>query len=360
MKKILIEIGHPAHVHQFRNLYNELVGIGWKGLFVTKEKECAVDLLEHYRLPYVVLGTTKQDMLSKILSLPGFAIKMFKVAKRFDPDIFVSRVSPLSGWSSFILRKPHITFTDTENVKQMDAFSEPFADVVLTSTTYLRKHRKKHLRYPGYHELAYLHPNRFVADYTVLDVLGINKGERYAIVRFVAWTAHHDVGMKGMTFNNKLRLVRELSKHMKVFISSEAELPEDLKEYQVDIMPEDMHNVLAFADIFVGESSTMATEAGVLGVPAVYINNSHLGYIKDLAKHGLIFPYTESMSDQELAIEKTIELASKEDKDIFVKKRDELLSDKIDVTSFMLWFVENYPDSRQKMKQKNFSFEIFR
>lgn len=361
MKKILIEIGHPAHVHQFRNLYKELVSIGWEGLFVTKEKEFTIDLLKYYDLPYVVLGKTKQGMLSKVLSLPGFAIKMFKVARQFKPDIFISRVSPLSGWSSFLLRKSHITFTDTENVQLMDAFSEPFADVVLTSTTYLRKHGKKHLKYPGYHELAYLHPNRFTPDSKILESLNVKENERYAIVRFVAWAAHHDVGMKGFTFENKLRLVKELSKHLRVFISSEDVLPEELMEYQIKIKPEDMHDVLAFADFFVGESSTMASESVVLGTPALFMSDISFGCINDQISYGLLEQFSISEEGQEKMIKRAISLAEDDkSKKKYEINRERLLNDKIDMTSFMSWFVVNYPKSVEDWKQRKVSWEQFK
>ncbi len=360
MKKAIVEIGHPAHVHQFKYLYSEMIKRNWEVFFVTKDKEYAISLLQAYGLPFKVIGSTKHTMLAKFFSMPVHAFKLLSFASKFNPSIYISRGSPLSGISSFIFRKPHIAFSDTESAKLLDFVSKPITNHILTIDSYLKNLGKKQVRYPGYHELAYLHPNRFVADHCILDVLGVDKGERYAVVRFVAWTAHHDVGMKGMTYENKLKLIRNLSKHMKVFISSEAELPNDLKDYQIKIKSEDMHNVLAFADLFVGESSTMSTEAGVLGVPAVYINNSQLGYVMDLAKHGLIFPFTESEPDQELAIQKAVELASTENNDIYKKRRDELLSDKIDVTAFMLWFVENYPKSVDDLKQRRVSWEQFK
>jgi len=32
-------------------------------------------------------------------------------------------------------------------------------------------------------------------------------------------------------------------------------------------------------------------------------------------------------------------------------KREKMLKDQIDVTSFMVWFIENYPDSARIMKE---------
>ena len=361
MKKILIEIGHPAHVHQFKNMYWELEKKGWKGLFVTKDKECAIDLLKSYNLPHEILGVTKKGIASKILSLPYFAIKMFKVAISFNPDVFVSRVSPLSGWSSFLLRKPHITFTDTENVKLLDSISEPFADVVLTSTSYLRDHGKKHIRYPGYHELAYLHPNRFDPNPKVLEKLDLESGDKYVIVRFVLGRAHHDFGHRVLNEEQKKYLVDELSKKMRVFISSEGELPPCLEKYRLKIPAHYMHHVLDGASLFVGESATIASECACLGVPSVYINDSQLGYTNEQQRYGLLYSYSSSSSDQDKAIRKSIELASDGCiKTVSSSKKNTLLSEKIDVTAFMVWFVENYPKSLIEASKPDFCYSVFK
>jgi len=360
LKRILIEIGHPAHVHQFKNMYWELKKQGWEGLFVTKDKECAIDLLTAYQLPFKVLGATKQGIATKILSLPYFAVKMLKIALGFKPNMFVSRVSPLSGWSSFLMGKPHITFTDTENVKLMDAISEPFADVVLTSSAYLRDHGKRQIRYPGYHELAYLHPNRFVPNPYVLKKLGLREGDNYAIVRFVSWTAHHDIGQSGFAYAQKLSLIRMLESKMKVLISSEAPLNGDLDRLAVRIPPEEMHDLLYYASLFIGEGATMAEESAVLGTPAIYINSITGGVIQDLEGYGLLFRFSNSAMDQEAAIQKALKIASDPTiKQECGKQKDRMLSDRIDVTSFIVWFISEYPQSYKRVNEKSFSFNRF-
>ena len=47
-------------------------------------------------------------------------------------------------------------------------------------------------------------------------------------------------------------------------------------------------------------------------------------------------------------------------KEIWQKRRENMLNDKIDVTAFMVWFIENYPESVEQMKinpsyQKHFN-----
>lgn len=356
-KRILIEIGHPAHVHHFKHMYWELEKRGWTGLFVTKDKECAIDLLKAYDLPFQVLGVNKKGIARKILSLPQFSLKMIGIARGFKPDIFVSRVSPLSGYASFVLRKPHITFTDTENVRLLDSISQPFATVILTSTSYYREHGRKQLRYPGYHELAYLHPSRFTPDPAVLRLFGVTQETKYALVRFVNWDAHHDIGHKGFSYDNKIKLIRELERSMRVFVSSESVLPDSLGSYSINIPAERMHDVLNYAQLFVGESATMASESAVLGTPAVYVNSSQLGYTNDLARYGLLFSYTDRIEDQRRAMDKLKQLLDTPClEDTFHRNHAEMLSQRIDVTSFMVWFVINYPKSAQEMKSDGFSF----
>ena len=361
MKKIFIEIGHPAHVHLFKNIYWELEKRGWQGLFITKDKDCAINLLKSYKLPFKILGKTQDKIVNKILTLPYFALKMYKLAKIYKPDLFVSRGSPISGWSSFLLRKPHITLSDTENVKLYDSIAKPFIDVILTSSSYKRNHGGKQIRYPGYHELAYLHPKYFTPNPSVLEEEGIDMNEKYAIVRFVSWTAHHDIGHQGFSEANKLKLVKELSRYLKVFISSEGDLPEELKKYQIKIKPENMHNVLYYAQLFIGESATMASECAVLGTPSIYLNDSQLGYIISEADYGLVHMFNEDEISQLKALNKSIEIISQPDiKNEYRERAQKMLQDKIDVTSFLVWFIENYPESVKEVKSPEFSFDRFK
>jgi len=258
------------------------------------------------------------------------------------------------------MHKPHIALEDTFNMEQVK-LSMLFTDVVLTDDYPYPYLGKKEIKYPGYHELAYLHPNVFTPDESVLDILRVKQGEKYAIVRFVAWKASHDIGHCGISYENKIKLVNTLSKHLRVFISSESELPKELKKFQINVPAEQMHNALAFAQLFVGESSTMASESAVLGTPTIYINDSQLGYTNDCDKYGLLYSYTGSGENQLAAIKKAEELSLKQNtKEEYLPKREKLLADKIDVSAFLIWFVENYPESVKEVKAKDFDFGRFK
>lgn len=357
---ILIDIGHPAHIHLFKNFAWSMLGKGDKILFTCRDKECILQLMNVYGFTYVNFGKHYSRILGKIFGLIKNELQMLSVAIRFKPVLFLSHGSTIAAFTSFIMHKPHIAFEDTFNMEQVK-LSMPFTRVVLTGDYPHPSLGKKEIKYPGYHELAYLHPNVFTPDERVLEMLGVKKGEKYAIVRFIAWQATHDIGHKGISYENKIKLVTTLSQHLPVFISSETELPDELKKYQIYIPPEQMHNALAFAHLFIGESGTMASESAVLGTPAIFINSKHFGCIDNQASYGLLFTYTESGQDQIKAIEKAEEIATNiYAKQELIAKRNNLLADKIDVTEFLIWFVENYPESVKEVNRKDFDFGRFK
>lgn len=358
--RYLFDIGHPKDIHTFKHVYKTLENRGHDCLMVCRDRQHNIDLMRSLTMDYVCQGRHYKSLPGKLYGLIKNEIGLVRISLDFKPDVFISHNSTMAAHVSTLLCKPHIAIEDTFN-KEQTILSVPFTNVVLTGDYSHPSLGKKELQYPGYHELAYLHPNVFIPDINVLHSLGVSLEERYAVIRFVAWNATHDVGHKGVSIDNKIKLVGILSSEMKVFISSENDLPQELKSYQIQIDPKDMHSVLGLSYMFVGESSTMAAESAVLGTFGLYINNSQLGYIKDLANYGLIDSYTESPEDQRRMVQRAGQLARtlglKNETDAL---RKEMLKRKIDVSAFMVWFVENYPNSEWEMRKGNFNFDRFK
>jgi predicted glycosyltransferase len=91
----------------------------------------------------------------------------------------------------------------------------------------------------------------------------------------------------------------------------------------------------------------MATEAALLGTPTVrsntFVGERDMGNFVELEqRYGLLFNYREPHK----ATEKAVELVHQPDvKAQWQAKRERLLSEKIDIAAFMLWFIEQYPES---------------
>lgn len=356
--KILIDIGHPAHVHYFRNLAMSLAEKGYSILFTARDKEVTIELLKHYQLPFKIVGRPRPGFLWKSLALICVTFKILIISLKFKPDMLLN-ASPSAALVACLMRKPHIALEDTFNMEQVWLYL-PFTSVVLTGDYPHRSLGRKEIRYPGYQELLYLHPNNYKPGSEVLSQLGLQAKEKYAIVRFVAWNATHDYGHQGIPLDGRLALVKALASHLRVFVSSEQELPDDLARYKINISPEQMHDALYHAHLFVGEGATMASEAAILGTPSIFIHSTRFGNVDDLAAMGLLYQYSESESDQKIALLKAMEIAKDDEaKTRMVPKRVKLLRKKIDVNAFLLWFVEIYPASMERVRCSSFDFSMF-
>lgn len=348
--KIVVDIGHPAHVHFFKNFIWEMKRREHDILITATDKDVSTELLDNYGFDYITMGSYGNSLIEKLINIPIMDLKMYKAAKDFRPDIFVGVAPIRATHTSGLTRKPCIVFDDTEHSKWEHILYIPFAHVICTPSCFKKDLGKKQIRYNGYHELAYLHPNYFKPDPSVLYKLGLRKDDKFVIVRFVAWQASHDIGHYGLNMEAKRKLVKELEKYAKVFITSENPLPQEFEKRLLIIPPERIHDLLYYATLYIGEGATMATEAAVLGVPSIYISPlwDSMGNLDELKKrYGLI----SNFKDPELAIYKAAKLLQQQDiKQEWTKKREILLANKIDVIQFMIDFVENYPQSFTKYK----------
>jgi len=344
--KIVVDIGHPAHVHLFKNFIWEMKERGHKILITATKKDVSLELLDNYSFDYIAMGSYGDSLVSKVVNIPIMDFKMIRAVVGFKPDIFVGVAPIRSSHVSKLIRKPCVAFDDTEHSKWELMLYTPFASIILTPSCFKKDLGKKQVRYNGYHELAYLHPNYFKPDPSVLDDLGLKEGDKFVIVRFVAWQASHDIGQQGFDMETKRKLIKELEKYAQVFITSESPLPEEFEKYRITTPPEKIHDLLYYAMMYIGEGATVASECAVLGTPALYVNTLKLGYLdEEEDKYGLIY----SFRDPDKAIQKAQELLQQPDlKKQWAKKRQRLLTDKIDVTQFMIDFIENYPVSLKK------------
>lgn len=347
--KILIDLGHPAHIHYFKYFVKLMQDKGHKFAFVARDKEVLQTLLLNYDIKYTSRGKGKKSLLGKVFYLFYADYIIYKVARKFKPDLFLSFGSTYAAHASRLCGKPHIALDDTEHAKFELMMYPPFSDVILNPSVFWKKFSPKQLFFESYMELFYLDPKHFTPDRSVINFYGIAKDERYFIVRFVSWNASHDIGQKGLSYESKIKLVQTLEQYGRVLISSEGALPDALKSYQIKIRPEHLHQFLAFATLYIGEGSTTASECAVLGTPNIYVNSLVVSNCNEQqAKYGLC----NHITNEERVIEKAIEIIN--NKDIhreYQVNRHRMLHDKIDGTAFLVWFIENYPKSTNIMRE---------
>lgn len=321
---------------------------GHEVLITATKKDISLKLLDNLGYRYVNLGSYGDTLLQKLINLPIIDLRMYRAVKKFDPDLFIGLGSIRAPHVAFALRKKSIVIDDTEISREQMMLFLPFVNVVCTPAYFKLDLGRKQVRFNAYKELAYLHPAYFQPDPRVLDTLGIKSDETFIVVRFITWGASHDLGHHGIV--NRLEFVRQLEKYGRVFVSSEGDLGPEFDGYRLDLPPEKFHDLLSYATLYVGEGGTTATEAALLGTHSILIDTSakQCGNFHDLHSYGLLW-FTDHTDEGLLLAKKLLQDPSTKIKGR--EKLQKLLDEKIDINKFIVWFVENYPESFLRMKQ---------
>lgn len=349
---ILIDISHPAHVHLFRNAIRLFKQHGHQVIVTVKDIAIVKRLLEMEKIEYAVIGGSKCDSLvGKAFMQIKYDLLLWKVAKENRIDIGIGSSVTIAHVSKFCKMKSVFLDDDDDNVEPMIVkYVHPYCNITLSPIALLgNRQTKRNLFYQGSHELAYLHPNRFVPDPSILETIGLHAGEPYFVMRFNAFKAHHDGNVHGLSLEQKLELIKLLEPHGKVLITTERNIEPELASYQMTIPPDKIHHLLYYATLFVGDSQTMTSEAAILGTPAFRCNTlvGQLSVIEELEhRYQLAYGFKpEQFSKMTETIGQLLAMPNL--KDIWQTRRANFLSDKIDVTAFLVWFIEHYPESEQ-------------
>lgn len=344
---ILIDIGHPAHVHLLRNLAKELQQRGHTIHYSVREIPVAIRLMEYYGMtPYVNLGGKRDNLIGKARTVAEQDLKLLQFVRKHHIDLGLSSGLVLSHVSR-ITKMKSIMFDDDDDAAEplIVRYGHPMTDVVFTPDC-IRRKTTKAVYYTGTHELAYLHPNRFTPDPTVLQHAGIQEGERFFIMRFVALKGHHDVGQQGLTIEQKQQLVNLLKEQGRVIITSERAIEPEFEQYRLPVPPEEIHSLMAYCSLFVGDSQTMTSEAAVLGVPALKCNTfaGRLSVPNMLEeKYGLCYAYTpDRFDDLYRHTEKLLQTEPSALRNEWQEKRGRMLHDMTDPTEFFVNCIEHH------------------
>lgn len=347
--RILFYMGHPAHFHLLKNSIISLKENGHTIAILTKKKDILDELLINAGFEYTNIlpegrSNSKYGLLWGMIKRD---LRLFRYAMRFKPDVMagtsveISHVGKILGISTI-----NINEDDAKAVPFYSKLAYPLADVILSPELCNNgKWEYKSVKYPSYHELAYLHPDHFSPDKSIVAKY-LNPEEPYFIIRFSGLDAHHDKGILGISLIQAKDLIDLISPYGRVIINSEKELDEELEKYRLNINVLDMHHVMAFAGIYIGDSQTMAAEAGVLGVPFIRINGfvGKLSYLNELEnKYLLGFGFVPDKFDE--AVEKIKKLLNDNTiKEVFIERRNKMLAEKINAAEFFTWFIENYSE----------------
>jgi hypothetical protein len=358
---ILIDIGHPGHVHLLHGVAEELKRHGHTIHYSVRDIPVAKRLMEHYGMsPWVDLGGKKDSLLGKAQTVISQDLQLLRFVQRNHIDLGLSSGLVLSHVSKLTSMKAFMFDDDDDAAEPLIVkYGHPLTNIVFTPDC-IRRKTKHAVYYAGTHELAYLHPKRFSPNPAVLQHAGIQEGERYFIMRFVALKGHHDVGQQGLTLEQKEALVNLLKPHGRVIITSERAIESEFEEYRLPVPPEEIHSLMAYSSMFLGDSQTMTSEAAVLGVPALKCNTfaGRLSVPNMLEqKYQLCYAYQPTQFEEMYHhIEQFLARDPEKLKNDWQEKRQRMLSEMIDPTEFFVNYIESIESTRLQNNETSSSF----
>ena len=351
--KILFQLGHPAHFHLYKHTMLRLKNDGHQVFVLIKKKDILEDLLKESGMPYVnILPSGKKNAFYLMIRL----WRVFWFTLRNHIDILIGSTPEVAqvGW---LLRRYSMVMAedDAAIVPQFIKAVKPFVDQYLSPITCDNGPLEPStIHYHGFHKLAYLHPNVFTPDFHVVDKYFPHQ-KTYFLLRFAQLNAYHDINAhaKGITNQIAKQLVDMLIPFGDVYITSERPMSAELEPYRLKINPLDIHHVMAFAKIYIGDSQSMAVEAAMLGTPSLRFNDfaGKIGVLEELEHKYHLTCAIPSTEPQALFKKINEWLSTPNLTDLFQERRNIMIADKIDVSAFFTWFIENYPESKKIMKE---------
>tara|TARA_Y100001970_G_scaffold27492_1_gene33549 strand:- start:7009 stop:8121 length:1113 start_codon:yes stop_codon:yes gene_type:complete len=360
--KILFVLSHPGHYYLFKNLAIQLNNKGHNTFYAIRGKDILEKILISEKVKYKKLcnefyrGNNKFTILGGAISemlLQDF--KLLFYSKEIKPDLLIGTDISISHIGK-LMKVPSLIFNedDYEINKLFCKATYPFAKYIVAPVNCsVGKYTNKKISYDGYQKIAYLHPKFFKISRNILTKLKLNN-KPYYFIRIVNLKAIHDIESqhKGLSLEILKKIISKLEKTGKVFINSEGEIYPELKKYYLKIEVNEIHQVLANASMFIGDSQTMSAEAGLLGTPFIRFNDfvGKINYLNDMEnKYKLGFGIKTNEVDK---LFETIDFIINNNlKNDHFKKSLKLFDEKVNVTDFWTWLVDEYPNSINIIKK---------
>lgn len=361
--KFLFFFVHPSKYHLFKHTINALIFSGNKVKVLITSKDVLETLVKNENWDYDNIFPEGRKIrglnpkLSAFINLFRTLYRLNKYASQEKYNLYIT--DDLLTIIGRLKKVKSILFQDDD----ITAVPESFlllgtANYILSpSCTNFKFYNRKKIGFNGFKASAYLHPNIFSVNQGVLSKYNL-LNKKFYIIRLVSLTATHDTGKQGLNNEDVASIIKLLETNGEVIISSERAVSKSLEKYRRPIHPIDLVHLIAFADLFISDSQTMSMEAGFLGTPYIRFNdfvgkisyleelekNYHLGFgILTKEKSKLLSKISELLYDPNL-------------KHNWLIKRERMLKETIDLTHFMTYLFENYPESIRTTKTSKNKF----
>jgi len=288
--KVIIDIAHHAHVNFYKNtidIFNKKYG---EVSLIVRPRGSLVEIIkkECPNNDIISIGTHHHSLLGKMLGLVKRDIQLmiYLHKKEFDLSTGVAGfyIAPISR----ILGKPSVLFYDDFEYKSNFYLSQ------LTATRYVIPScipitKRNILKYNGFKELAYLHPNYFKPNKKALEQYELAP-YNYVFIREVSGISLNYKNFQYVDLSTVIHHLKKLG--FKIILSLEDKNKVDRFNNDCIILEEpidDIHSLLSFASFTISSGDSMARESCLVGTPSIYTGGRDMIINKELIKRSCMF-----------------------------------------------------------------------
>lgn len=352
----LFYFGHPAQYLFLRETIRQLSrSKNHRITILIKTKDVLEDLIRSDGFQYTNILTKQRGgtRLAIVLSYLKRVLFIAPIILRKKPNLLVGTDATIAQLGKlFGINRITVIEDDYEVIRNLANVTYPLTQTILCpDVCQVGPWTAKKIGYRGYMKLGYLHPAVFRPDETIRHKYGLP--ERYVLIRLTRLTAYHDYGIRGISPKLLQDVIHFIeAKGIMVKITMEAAAEPQFGRFLLNIKPGDMHHVLAQSTLLISDGQSMCVEASMLGIPSIRYND-FVGKISVLEELEHTYALTYGIpigSEKKLFAQITALIEQPDLTTVFQDRRKRMLGEKINVTAFLVWFLENYPRSLDQMK----------
>lgn len=286
---ILVSIEHPADVNFYKNAIDLLNKKNINTHLIVRPRGRLVQIIEkeYPNMSCTPISRYYSTLLGKIFGLLEKNIKFISFLRKNKIDAVTGFADFCVAQAAQILRKPSVLFTDDYEYKP-GFYLAKFSATRLVIPASIPVAGKNIVKFNGFKELAYLHPNYFKPNENVLKEYGL-KQNAYVFIREISGTSLNYKSSNSILFD-LLPYLSDMG--FDLLLSLENKSLEEKLENKCTILREpvhDIHSLIKYAALTISSGDTIPRESCLVGTPAIYTGRRDMCVNKELIEMGCMF-----------------------------------------------------------------------
>jgi predicted glycosyltransferase len=266
---------------------------------------------------YHIVGKYYNNNFGKIFDIAIRYPWLLKLTTSLKPGIITASGDFVIASMRYI-KTPTVLFLDDYEYKLAFELEKMAASCIVVPRC-IPIEGKKILKYNGFKQLAYLHPNYFTPSKSVLRDFSLTQNN-YVFIREVSNTTLNYSGLTEGLLSKVCPYLKDMGFDIVLSLENK-ELKRQYEDYCI-ILNEpvsDIHSLLHYASLTIASGDSMSRESCLVGTPAIYTGKRDMAINRELIKKGCLFKVDE-VSNVMQQVKKIIENDIKKETEYTIQK----------------------------------------